>query len=317
MAEWARLRGAFLRACIALAILLQFTWDTHSAHAAPPQAEAAAAKLKAQGDKERDELHYEQAITLYDQSYAIVPNPAVIYNKARVYEFLGEYPKALDLLEEFARKAPAELKAKVNGLDRAIADVALKVTTLKVQCNVASAELRINGRTVATLSNTAESVLRVKSGKSQIEVTVDGYLPFKRELLLLPRTDVPLLVELQSKLTTGTLLVTTLDGASIEIDGETLGKSLVEVQLKAGNHSVRATLEGMSPEVRAVVVAADSKRELKFDKLRGIPLTKRWWFWTAVGAVVVGGTVATIVAYNTERAPTPSMLGTIGTGLRF
>jgi hypothetical protein len=35
-----------------------------------------------------------------------------------------------------------------------------------------------------------------------------------------------------------------------------------------------------------------------------VPVTQRWWFWTAIGAVVVGGAVtATVIA----TAPQPAM----------
>lgn len=55
---------------------------------------------------------------------------------------------------------------------------------------------------------------------------------------------------------------------------------------------------------------------------RSAPLYKRWWFWTAIGAAVVGGTVAAFVLFR-ERAPEGS-LGTVtlnqragGLGFRF
>jgi hypothetical protein len=288
-----------------------------AAFAATPEEEATAARLKTEGDAKRDELHYEEAIALYDKSYAIVPNPAILYNKARALEFIGEYPRALELLEEFSQKASPELKAKVNGLEKVIADVTARVATLRIVCNIEAAELRINGRIVGTLSATAETLLRVKSGQSKIEVIVDGYLPFQRDRLLAPRTENPLVVELQSRMTTGTLVVTTADGASIEVDGALLGKTSIETQLKAGNHSVRAVLTGFDTEERAVVIFANSRRELKFDKLRGTPITKRWWFWTAIGVVAVGGTVGIIAASKTERPPTEGSLGTLQTGLPF
>lgn len=40
------------------------------------------------------------------------------------------------------------------------------------------------------------------------------------------------------------------------------------------------------------------------------PFYKRWWFWTAVGVVVVGATTATIVATRPGTAePYPGTLG--------
>ncbi len=36
---------------------------------------------------------------------------------------------------------------------------------------------------------------------------------------------------------------------------------------------------------------------------RSQPFYKRWWFWTAVGAVVVGGATATAIVLSTESAP--------------
>jgi PEGA domain len=287
------------------------------AFASTPEEESRAAELKRQGDEKREEKRYEDAIALYEQSYAIVPNPAILYNKARAYDFLGEFPRALDLLEEFERKASPELKAKVNGLEKVIADVTARVSTLNVSTNVAGAEIRINGRIVAKLSATVVTTLRVKSGASTIEVVVEGYFPFRREVTLAARTETPLTVELASKMTQGLLSVSTLDGASIEVNGEMLGKTLVETRLKPGSYRVRATLDGFDPAEKTVLVEVGGRREVRFDRLKSTPITKRWWFWTAVGVVVVGGTVAVVAAVTTEKSPTPGSLGTIPTGISF
>ena len=51
-----------------------------------------------------------------------------------------------------------------------------------------------------------------------------------------------------------------------------------------------------------VVVAGDQNRRLEIPLQQSIPITARWWFWTGVGVVVVGGIVLT-AALLTEKSP--------------
>src|SRR6185503_7875579 len=89
--------------------------------------EARAASLKKEGDTLVHESKFKEALEKYDASFAIVPNPAIQYNRARAFESLGDYPAALDAFDKFVATAPESLKSRVPHLDQMIAGVASHV----------------------------------------------------------------------------------------------------------------------------------------------------------------------------------------------
>jgi hypothetical protein len=100
------------------------------------------------------------------------------------------------------------------------------------------------------------------------------------------------------------LLVGTLpNGARILVDGRLIGTSSpkAELTLAAGTHRVTAEREGYDSASVPVVLKAGSTRELTIPLERKVPITSRWWFWTAAVALVAGG-VAAAVVLRSERA---------------
>ena len=90
---------------------------TALAQPTPSAPSAAVDEDKRKGDEASAELRYQDAIGHYEKSHATTKNPAVLYNMGRAYQSLADFPKALDKLEEFAEKAPADLKARVPQLE--------------------------------------------------------------------------------------------------------------------------------------------------------------------------------------------------------
>ncbi|MGH7684367.1 MAG: PEGA domain-containing protein, partial [Vulcanimicrobiaceae bacterium] len=152
---------------------------------APPAApavdpnETQAATLKQQADAAFDGKKYQEALSLYDQSYALVPNVAIFYNRGRVYGYLGQYPRAEEELEHFASDAPPDLKAKVPGFDAILADVRNHVATLHVNCAVSGAHVLVGSMDVGV---TPLADVKVNAAPSRIDVLADGYYPFHKSI---------------------------------------------------------------------------------------------------------------------------------------
>jgi len=51
------------------------------------------------------------------------------------------------------------------------------------------------------------------------------------------------------------------------------------------------------------VIAAGGRQEIDVTLTREPGITSRWWFWTALGAVVVSGTVLTVALVRERKAP--------------
>jgi hypothetical protein len=130
-------------------------------------------------------------------------------------------------------------------------------------------------------------------------------------------------------------------GATASLDGREVGELPVELHATPGSHAIHIVKPGYSPWDGTVAVSAGAtahaRGELAAIQLRPVEpvmpvapvqpkpvpaqpaptqpvdhgsILGKWWLWTAVGAVVIGGAVIT---YEATRSPSPppSELGVI------
>ena len=258
--------------------------------------------LKRRADDAMVALRYSDALALYKQAFDSTKNPALLYNMGRAYEGLGEFPKALDALEEFNDKAPAELKARVPKLDALLADVRNRVATLIVTTTVAGAEVKLGERVVGK-TRSGQTILRVTSGKQMLEVTREGYFPYTREITLTGGKVETVDALLASRTEKGVIKITSpAAGASVTVDGTSWGNVPAEAYVFPGQHKVILRRDGYDTTETNVVLAAGEKKDVNVAMAVHETITQKWWFWTGIGVVVVGGVVATVVALTTERS---------------
>ncbi len=145
--------------------------------------QARAAELKKEGDALVHASKFKEALEKYDASFGIVPNPAIHYNRGRALQNLGDYPAALDALDQFVATAPPDLRSKVPNLDKTMAEIAAHVATLVVRCEVPGASVSVRGKTLGT---TPLKPFRTTPGDVSIEVTAPGYVVFTQDTSLTP-----------------------------------------------------------------------------------------------------------------------------------
>jgi hypothetical protein len=145
--------------------------------------EARAAELKKQGDDFMHESKFHEALKAYEDSFALVPNPAIHYNRARALQSDGDVVGALDAFDKFVATAPADLKAKVPNLDKMIADAKTHVSTLVIQCAVAGATVTVHGKNAGT---TPVEPFRTDPGDTSFTVTAPGYVAYTQDVTLAP-----------------------------------------------------------------------------------------------------------------------------------
>jgi hypothetical protein len=112
-------------------------------------------------------------------------------------------------------------------------------------------------------------------------------------------------VELLKKSTSGVIHVTTIPlGAQVFVDGNLAGTSSpkLELVLPAGEHKVVAQRDGYDEATVPFVLSPGATRDLPVTLDKSIPLTSRWWFWTSVAVVVVGGAVLTYALLSEKKA---------------
>jgi len=166
-------------ACVAM--MLALSAPAWAQPAASPADQARAATLKKEGDALVHASKFHEALEKYDASFAIVPNPAIHYNRGRALQGLGDFPAALDELDRFVATAPPELKVKVPNLDKTMAEIAAHVSTLVIRCEVPGASVSVRGKSTGT---TPVQPLRMAPGEATITVTAPGYVVFNEDRML-------------------------------------------------------------------------------------------------------------------------------------
>jgi hypothetical protein len=155
--------------------------------------EAKAAELKKQGDELVHASKFKDALEKYDASFALVPNPAIHYNRARALQSLEDWGGALDAFDKFTATAPAELRAKVPNLDKMIAEVRQHIATLVIKCDVPGATILVGEKSAGTVP---VQPFRTAPGDVTITASAPGYITGKQEVTLMPgetaTIDVPL-----------------------------------------------------------------------------------------------------------------------------
>lgn len=295
-----RLLVGLLSLTLLPALVAAPAWRARAAEAATDVA-ARAAALKKKGDAAMDALNYADAVAAYTEAYEVGKDPAVLYNKGRALQALGRYPEAVAELERFRAEAPPELRAKVPKLDALIDEVRAHVSTLTVTCGVAGAHVRVGGREIG-VTPLAKPVALV-AGKARLEISADGYLPYAKELELPGGGALTIDAALVKQVGNGFLVVQSpIAGASVFVDGKVQGTAPIEVSLPEGAHVVVLRREGYDEGESKASVVAGERRTLTIDLAKRAGITSKWWFWTGVGVVVVGGVVVT-AALLTERSP--------------
>lgn len=315
MPRSARTLAAFVWTCLVLSALL------HASAARADETAQRVESLKQRGNQAMLELNYADALAAYSAAIALSPNDAALYyNLGRAHQGREDYPAALDALDQFAKKASPETRARIPKLAQLVADVRSRVGIVLLECSaeIEEAVVAIGDKvTQRGCTRTPREVrVSVPSRRLTVEVrlTAEGYQaqsvraaiegggrPTAVRLVALP------------KATSGTLLVrATPPDAVISVDDVVRGNPPLEVPLAAGAHALDIRAERHNSAHVPVVVEAGKTKDVSIDLQRAVPITSRWWFWTGVGVVVVGAGVA--VWYVVAQPEGDASSGTIPPG---
>ena len=286
-----------------LVLLWTLAWSGAARAQVSPADRAKASELKRQGDEAMDALKPEDAVKAYSAAFAITQDPALYYNKARAYQVMGRFPEALTEFEAFQQKAPADLKARVPILPQLIAEVRAKTTTLTLRSSQPGARVLVGDKIVGAIGEDGSFRAVVNAGHGKLEIAKEGFVPFQREVDFPPAGSVAFDATLVPADKAGILAVSVKPRVGmVFVDGRLAGGPPVEVAVDAGTHRIRVTADGYSDAETSAVVEAKGRREVEVPLEKSAPLTQKWWFWTGIGVVVVGGVVLTY-ALLTEREP--------------
>lgn len=160
-------------------------------------------------------------------------------------------------------------------------------------------------------------VIEVEPTRHTVQVKKRGYTTFIDTILPSPGQ----VVEVEADLVpSGGFVKVKSKNADIKlqllVDGNVVGTTPFDGDVAPGKHVLEARAAGYLPESKPIEVVAGQELAVEFQlKLVPAPIIKedksllsRWWFWTAVGAAVVGG-VATTVALSQDTHVQPKPAG--------
>ena len=255
--------------------------------------------MKGKGDAAMVELKYAEALSLYEQAFELSKDPALLYNRGRALAALTRLPEALAMFEAFNRQAPESLKAKVPDLGAFMDEIRSKIAILTVEVKPKGATVRIGD---LVLGPAPLDKKQVNAGPAKIVVTAEGYEPLEKLVELPGAKATTFSFALVPKDKRGTLVVRSVAGASVTIDGAPAGDVPTERRLPPGSHEITVEHPDYYTATSNVVLAVGEK------KLIDVPLEaepaayETWWFWTILGGVAAGGAAVGIgVALTTER----------------
>jgi hypothetical protein len=251
-----------------------------------------ASELKKKGDAAMVSLRYEEAIEAYKQAYEITGDPALLYNRGRALQGLGLFPEALEQLEAFKQQASPALLSRVPALESLITEVRSKIASVLVLSNAKKARILIRSKVVGTTPLGGH--IKLNAGPALVEVEAEGYLPFKQTVELPGGGDIEIQANLKLKSKMGLLTVRSpIPGARVFIDGKPAGNVPAERSLPAGPHKILVERDGYETAETTAVVNAGDKKQISIELKEKSSIVKRWWFWTSVGVVLVGGAAVT------------------------
>lgn len=212
-------------------------------------------RIAADRYRERD---YRGALEHFLVSNRLVPNRNVIFNIARTYEALQEYPdafryyvQALDLEPNAARR-PA--------IEEALARIRPNVAVINVTTDPPGATVYINRRDLGGRGNTPR-LLGFNPGKYKIIVDLPGYEPQEVENVE-AKLGEQTKISLKLKRIVGTVrVVGETAGATVRVDDSTAPPACTapcDLSLSPGRHRLYLSQEGYQPSEQDVNVTATS-----------------------------------------------------------
>jgi hypothetical protein len=226
------------------------------APAAPDSKVDEAKRYFEEGESLRARGLYQAAYEAYSKSRALVPRASNTLNAGACLYQLGRYDEAYDLYEEALTRYPEPQLAPAvrEKAKKDVADMEAKIGRLELSSNVDGIVV-VDGRPRGKLPLAAP--IRLLPGRHFVRVIRDGYATFEAAVDVKVGETSSLDAKLEALTSSGRLRVECdgCEGATIVVDGATLGEAPWEGTLGPGPHGlvVRKGDAGTAPRVATVV----------------------------------------------------------------
>lgn len=226
---------------------------TPLAHAAEPAPTDAAAANKAEAARRFDrglslfnEGDNAGALAEFKQTYALMPNPIVLYNIGLVYAAMGRPVDAVDALGPVANADALSPEQKTRA-QSTLADQQARIGRVSVVTVPEGARIDVDGVEVAKTPLSAP--LRVAEGSHVIGAVAEGYAHAHKEIVVAGNADASVSFELvlgQNKVPANLSVHSRTIGAAVKVDDKASGTTPLATSLSipSGHHVVELARPG-------------------------------------------------------------------------
>jgi hypothetical protein len=280
-----------------------------------------------------EQSEWAAALAAFERSLALKPHALTVYNIGVCERFLGRYTLAAQTLRlalSRSEQNDGELPELFRDQARTYADeIDRKLARISLAVVQPEATIAIDGRPLATGAN-GELVAGVAPPGEGKRVPAPRFVivadpgPHVLTFQLEGHDTLEVRRDLKPAATDELSMSLTEQDASLQIDADRarcvvhvddvdVGLTPVSVTRPPGRHSIVVAREGYVTYRSAVTLRPGQRTRLAAElPIERIPLTKRWWFWTAAAAVVATGAAVTYAVTRPEPQPPPYESGSTG-----
>jgi hypothetical protein len=254
------------------------------------------------------------ALAEFDASYKIHAASGVLYNIGLVHKALFHYDEALGYLRRYlteSKKLPKPRKAEVT---QQIREIEALLATITFAIAPDGASVSLDKRVLGTAPLKPYGVA---AGSHVFAVTLDGYKPLEKTLVVVAGQPQTLSVTLEKIPTTGKVRVRVTPAlAQVIVDDKPRGMAPVEIELPIGGHTLTVQSAGYTTYQGELVVSGGQTRDVPIEMVKPVVVRKahvyeKWYFWVPITAVVAGAVATGLGVGLTQPSP---VVGTLPTG---
>lgn len=237
---------------------------------------------------------------------------AVAYNMAIAQRALGRHVEAIASLRRYLDLAGARIddgrRAEIDGR---IAELSatLATVTVRVAAPPGDVSVTVDGEPVAPARWNVPAPMN--PGRHAFVVRGARYHPLEVTQTFAPgaRVEVPLRPE-PIDIVTRLRVTASARDAEVLLDGVLVGSDGFDARVAPGHHRMQVRAPGFLPYESSLEINPGAALQVRAVLVEDVPVTRRWWFWTGVGALVVGAiTAAAWAAASGTEAPTCGSTG--------
>ncbi len=238
----------------------------------PPKPEADPVKVQAAQRFDRGLQLFNEgdnagALAEFKQTYALMPNPIVLFNIGLVYAAMGRPMDAVDALTPVVDSATLSPEQRERA-QKTLSDQSARVGRISVTTVPEGARIDVDGVEVARTP--LDAPLRVAEGNHVIGAVAEGYAHGRKEILVAGNADASVSFELvlaQAKRPANLTVVSRIRDAEVVVDDQVIGKTplATSVSVPAGVHHVELRRPGYQTGKQLVEVGEGATGEVSLD----------------------------------------------------